>query len=537
MEIQKKTRQLLVILIIAIFFNGLVWSALMPMWHTPDEQAHFAQAQDFAALGYRPKTGFSTSQDIVLSEKYLGVFRDEQGNNRFTYHPEYNIEYINSVTGLYEKELMAMPIQSRSIFAINEATGYPPLYYLYISAMNKQFWSLDLISRVFLSRMATILLSVGLGVVVFNIGKILFKDIFYSYVLAVMAVFHPMRMFVGSGVTSDALMNFIYPLSILLLLKADFRPTWKNLIALILALAALLMTKTQGVFLIIISLFLWLKVITSRKNKLGPKLISAVVLLAVATVISIGIINRTAFRNIIPQPLLANMFIPEVDDTIGLNSQPFLIDYIKISAVDFYRQVLPWYWGVYRWLSLTLPFWVYRTIKVIMLASLFGWMIGFKKIKNIANGKPLFWLTASSVIYTLGIYAWNLLFWRSKGFSFGIQGRYFFPNLTEHMAILLVGLLVLSPVRFRKAAGIILATLMMVFNWSSLLFVSQSYYGNIFNYQTFFLRASQYKPWFFKTPLLEVWLGLGLLASVWFLLSLIRYTRIQEHESIKAQEH
>ena len=561
MEIQKKTRQLLVILIIAIFFNGLVWSALIPMWHTPDEQAHFAQAQDFAALGGRPKTGFSTSQDIVLSERYLGVFRDERGNNRFTYHPEYNIEYSNSTTGLYEKELMAMPVESRSIFAINEATGYPPLYYLYISAMNKQFWSLDLISRVFMSRVATVLLSVGLGAVVFYIGKIVFKEIFYAYVLAALVVFQPMRTFVGSGVTSDALMNLIYPLSILLLLKADLQSAWRNLIFFILALVVLLLTKTQGVFLILFSSLLWLKVITGRKNKLCPKLISAAALLSIVAAISIGIINRTAFRNIIPQPLLANMFIPEVDDTIGLNSQPFLIDYVKAMSMDLYRQVLPWYWGVYRWLSLTLPFWVYRTIKVIMLTSLFGWIIGFKKIKTVVNSRPLIWLTVSSAVYTFGIYAWNLLFWRSKGFSFGIQGRYFFPNLTEHMAILLLGLILFGqsilsviPARFveasarRAKAGIYLNRFriksgmtiekilafaivlgMISFNWFSLWFVSQSYYGDIFNYQTFFLRASQYKPWFFKTPMLEVWVGLGVITSVWFLLSLIRYTREEGH--------
>lgn len=531
MAIQKKTRQLLVILIIAIFFNGLVWAALIPMWQAPDEQAHFAQAQDLAALGYRPKTGFSTSQDIVLSEKYLGVFRDERGNNRFTYHPEYNIEYSNSAYGLYEKELMAMPVESRSILAINEATGYPPLYYLYISAMNKQFWSLDLISRVFLSRVATVLLSVGLGAVVFYIGKIIFKQIFYAYVLAAMAVFQPMRMFVGSGVTSDALMNLIYPLSVLLLLKTDSRPAWQNLAVFVLSLIALMLTKIQGVFLIIASLPLWLRVIAGPKHKIVPKLISAVVLLAITAVISIGIINRTTFGNIIPNQLRANMFIPEVDDTVGLNSQPFLIDYIKTSAVDFYRQVLPWYWGVYRWLSLTLPLWAYRVIKIIMAVSLIGLIAGFKKIKVVANLRPLAWLIGSSAVYIFGIYAWNLLFWRSKGFSFGIQGRYFFPNLPEHMAILLVGLLVLFPARFRKAVGFSITALMILFNWFSLWFVSQSYYGNVINYQTFFLRTSQYKPWFFKTPLLEVWLGLGVFTSLWFLLSLIRYNLDKKQET------
>ena len=220
------------------------------MWQTPDEQAHFAQAQDFAALGGRPKTGFSTSADIVLSEKYLGVFRDERGNNNFTYHPEYNIEYTNSVYGLYEKEIAAMPIESRSIFSVNEATGYPPLYYLYISALNRQFWSLDLISRVFLSRIATVLLSVGLGFVVFNIGKTLFKEIFYAYVLAALVVFHPMRMFVGSGVTSDALYNLVYPLVVLAGLLFYRRPDSKRLIWLSAAVIAAFLTKQQSVLLL-----------------------------------------------------------------------------------------------------------------------------------------------------------------------------------------------------------------------------------------------------------------------------------------------
>ena len=172
-----------------------------------------------------------------------------------------------------------------------------------------------------------------------------------------------------------------------------------------------------------------------------------------------------------------------------------------------------------------------------MIASLFGWIIGFKKIKIVANLKPFAWLIGSSLVYALGIYAWNLLFWRSKGFSFGIQGRYFFPNLPEHMAILLVGLLILFPASFRKVVGFSITALMLVFNWFSLWFVSQSYYGSIINYQTFFLRASQYKPWFFKTPMLEVWLGLGIATSIWFFLSLIRYTRTQDHENTRSQDH
>ena len=566
MEIQKKTRQLLVILAITIFFNGLVWSALIPMWHTPDEQAHFAQAQDFAALGNRPSSGFSTSADIVLSEKYLGVFRDERGDNRFTYHPEYNIEYSGSVYGLYEKELIAMPVESRSILSINEATGYPPLYYLYISAINRQFWSLDLISRVFLSRIVTVLLSVGLGLVVFNLGKILFKDIFYAHILAALVVFQPMRMFSGAGVTSDALYNLIYPLVILTGLLFYRHPSFKRLVLLLAAVLAGILTKQQFVLL-----FFWLVpmvlIPVFRENNQSQMLVKSAVIVGMIFGILFIIVNLLAtFIPWLVGPLTSTILksggIPDV--STPMSNEPSILQYLSVITREGYAQILPWYWGVYRWLSLTLPFWVYRTIKVVMIISFLGWITGFKKIKNIVNGKLLLWLAGSSVIYTLGIYFWNLLFWKSHGFPFGIQGRYFFPNLTEHMTILLVGLILLSrsiisviPVpdrsrgqapagiylnRFRiksgmtieKIFGLVAALGMVLFNWFSLWFVSQSYYGDIFSYQTFFLRASQYKPWFFKTPLLEAWLGLGILTSVWFLLSLIRYTRKQD---TRTQEH
>lgn len=534
MEIQKKTRRLLVILVLTIFFNGLVWSALIPMWHTPDEQAHFAQAQNFAALGNRPQSGFSTPADIVLSEKYLGVFRDERGNNKFTYHPEYNIEYTNSVYGLYEKEMAAMPEESRSIFAINEATGYPPLYYLYISALNKQFWSLDLIARVFLSRVATVLLSVGLGLTVFHIGKILFKDIFFAFILATLVAFQPMRMFVGSGVTSDALYNLVYPLVVLAGLLFYRKPDLKRLIWLFVAVMAIFLVKQQAVLLLF-----WLAPVVLAsvfsKNNQSKTAVKITVLAGLTAGLLLIIVNLLA--TFIPQlvdpltrTIVKNGGIPDV--SASLSKQPPILQYLSAVMREGYAQILPWYWGVYRWLSLTLPFWVYRTIKVILIGSLLGWIIGFKKIKNVVNRKFLFWLICSSLIYTFGIYAWNLLFWKSHGFPFGIQGRYFFPNLTEHMAVLLVGLLAIFPAHFRKIIGFVSAMLMILFNWFSLWFVSESYYGSLFSYQTFFLRASQYKPWFFKTPLLEVWLGLGVITSIWFVISLTRYIK-----DIRALEH
>src|SRR3990167_8868440 len=151
MEIQKSGRRALTSLLISVFLTGVGWAAMVPLWQMPDEQAHFAQVQELAAVGYRPNPGPSTSQDIVISEKLLGTFRDERGNNKFTYHPEFRLPYSNSTVGFNEEEIINLPPKMRKVFLINEATGYPFLYYWYISIVNRLIWGQDLIVRVFVS--------------------------------------------------------------------------------------------------------------------------------------------------------------------------------------------------------------------------------------------------------------------------------------------------------------------------------------------------------------------------------------------------
>src|SRR3989338_5905085 len=227
MEIQKKTDKSLISLLAAVILAGLSWAVMIPMWQMPDEQAHFAQAQDYAAVGYRPNPGMSTSQDIVISEKLLGTFRDERGNNKFTYHPEFRLPYSNSTVGVNEEEIIKLPPKMRKVFLINEATGYPFLYYWYISIVNRLIWGQDLIVRVFVSRVATVLIS-GVGVLAaYGIAREVLVS--RSAALAAAAVwgFMPMRQFAGSGVTSDALMNAVYPLAVLFLIKLALAPSRK----------------------------------------------------------------------------------------------------------------------------------------------------------------------------------------------------------------------------------------------------------------------------------------------------------------------
>ena len=89
-------KKLITILLILVGLKSIVWSLLIPIWHFPDEQAHFGHiANNVEPEYFRATKKADLNEEIAIAEQKLGNFRDEQGNNRFTYHPEYNIEYMN----------------------------------------------------------------------------------------------------------------------------------------------------------------------------------------------------------------------------------------------------------------------------------------------------------------------------------------------------------------------------------------------------------------------------------------------------------
>ena len=118
------------LLLVAAFFNALSWIILIPLWQYPDEQAHFAQVQYIAEISGKPQNNqsFDTSYEVAISEKILGTERDDLGNNKYTYHPEYKPDYSTGLYGPYEKEITSLPKSARSQLVKDEATLNPPLY-------------------------------------------------------------------------------------------------------------------------------------------------------------------------------------------------------------------------------------------------------------------------------------------------------------------------------------------------------------------------------------------------------------------------
>jgi len=94
------------------------------------------------------------------------------------------------------------------------------------------------------------------------------------------------------------------------------------------------------------------------------------------------------------------------------------------------------------------------------------------------------------------IIIWDYYFRLDHGFSFGLQGRYFFPLVVAHFAILLIGLKTLFEFIFRSFAKwgyLVLISAVLIFNDVSLFFLSTSYYSTS-GIEVFARQASQYKP-------------------------------------------
>jgi len=150
-------KRLVRLLIVTAFFNALSWIILIPVWQYPDEQAHFAQVQDVAEIGKVPPASLDTSYEIALSEEILGTSRDGFGNNKYTYHPEYKIEYSSNLNGPHEATIVNLPRSARYGLVKSESTRNPPLYYFLSSIVYKIFTNANLFSRIYAVRFVSVI--------------------------------------------------------------------------------------------------------------------------------------------------------------------------------------------------------------------------------------------------------------------------------------------------------------------------------------------------------------------------------------------
>lgn len=499
----------------------LLWSFIVPLWHTPDEQAHFAQVAFIAETGRNPGGGtLDTTEEIYFSEQLLGTARDRVGNNKFTFHPEYKIEYTDSLIGKYEASIAALAqSDAKKKFVYQEATRYPKLYYMPATWIYKFFYNEDIFTRVFAIRFWSLLLFILNIYVVYKLGELLFpKNKFIAYILAILVGFQPMMVFSNIGVTSDSLANLLFSSFLYLCLRLILSNiNIKDLTLLIITSLAVLNTKIQ--FIIILpALLLLISFLVVRDFK-KQKQVYLFGLFILGSFLAILYLYITQFG-----PLIFTL-----ESIAMFNLGSFVKFTWEYTLPHTYKEVLPWYWGVYDWLGVTYPRIVYRIINGITLVSIIGFTIWFisvlrRRLWRDKNIQGIFFLLCVSLFYFVAISVYDWLSWYKSGFQLGVQGRYFFPLISFQMLMFILGWTTLLPNNWniKQYALKILAGIMMIFNLYALYFVSSSYY-DVSSMQRFITQASQYKPWIVKGLCFELLLLMTLSALMIFLIKFILY--------------
>jgi len=478
-------------LIFTIIFKILVWSLFVPMWHTPDEQAHFGHVAYLAEGGQLPMgRQKDLTEEIALSEQLLGTYRNKYGNNQFTYHPEYRLEYTDNLTGKYEAEITNIPLPARHNFTDAESAYYPHFFYRVSGLIYKLFYSQDIFIRVFALRLFWLFSHVLMVWLAYLIGKLVFpKDKLAAVSVAVLSSFQPMLSFVAAGVSSDNLHNLLFTGVIYFCLKINRKIFWPVLLGLAAVMYLGFINKPQFLIAlgIVIPVLLW-----RRWKILGLT----------------GLVTAWLyFQGKLPYFEIADKLArPEYS----------LWQHLNYTANHTFREVLPWYWGVFRWLSLTLPRWINQVMMRILLVAGVGLIIKLFKRRF----EPGFWIIAwSALIYFLALFFWDWQHIRNAGFPFGIQGRYYFPVIVPHMVLLVMGIK-----QIWSKLLIVLDYWFVILNWLAFYAVTASYY-DASGFKTFIIQASQYKPFFGKGWWLIIALGLYFIFSVIFSIQLFKLFR------------
>lgn len=490
--------------LIALSFIVAFWGFVTPMFEFPDEQVHLETVDYVARYGHVP-SNFTPDVTLEMSktQELLGTLRNDLGQNKYTYHPEYRLEYSNSLIGKYEDEIKSFnTVKNRIIKVKLEGARYPIAYYLYSSYWFKLVGEADLITRSFVVRLGSLPIAFLMAYFIYQTGLLLFNRSKLALTLTTLVFLQPMFSFLTAGVNSDNLHNLLFFALIyycLILIKRGL--SRRTLVNLLIIGVLDIYTKTQGYLTVPF----------------------------IALAILIYMIRQRRWRTLAIISLIFAIFLLFTKDTwLGFifsanNRGVSFIPFLNFSVNKLVSQNIVWYWGVFKWLGVVLPPIYWRVANRIVLLStlglgLYGWKV-LKKKKLIADQSMTLYLLLATIMYALAIFLADWLHHKNMGYSMGIQARYFFPTINAHLALLMVGILSIGwSVRWRLSLRRGLILLFLWLQLGGLWRLLTSYYS-VSSLPEFITQISQYKPFYLKGEWWYLW-GILYLISIIYLLKI-----------------
>jgi 4-amino-4-deoxy-L-arabinose transferase-like glycosyltransferase len=460
----------LALLLSIVAVVGLCWALLVPPWQSPDTVAHFAYtqslAQSFRLPGDRHRRAVSSDQsaaDAAVGAS-RGAFYPEASPpswSRAEYRAYLRLEHGNH------------PPSKSNGGGPNAASTNPPLYYLYAAAGYLIDAGGTGLGRLYSIQIWGVLLLLGTTIAAWLLaGETFGRRRTAQLACAAVAGLLPMTTFISTSVNPDAIMITLWTFALWLgarVINRGAQPA--DCVALCAVTAAGILVKATS-YALVVPVVLALALGWLRRPRTERRRTAAVIGLAGLALV-LPVIGWVALAHALGRPA-----INQINSTAA--STPFNIRQFLSYLWQFYLPRLPFmtrfrvtpqlpvydFWirqgtGVFGWLTVALPHWVYR-IAAVTLGVIA--IVAVALLTRLRDRRQLALLSfyALTLIALLGL----LHITDYRGIIAGqgtiMQGRYLLPAVG--LLGLAVGLIVTrAPILWRpRTCGLVLTGLLLI---------------------------------------------------------------------------
>lgn len=484
---RRTERLLIALLTLVMLAKGVLWSLAFPLWQGPDEDDHYAVIHFIGETGRLPdEADVYLPDEITLSRVLADV-------GRLPYAPEQRQGFSHTDVGPREVEFAELPPSVRSsveLAGVGKLMHATPLYYVLAAVPYRLFDGDDLLARAQIQRLFAVLVSSPIVIVAYLITRLLFPvDAAMRLTIPTLVAFHPMITEISAVVSVDGLFFVCYSILIYLSLRV-FRDgfDWRYGLAIGSVFAAgVLIKPTLNGYAPLIALLLAYDWWRGRERR--KEITTAAALMAVVIAVPVGWWMQRSWR------LNGDLFyFNPVVEGHRIIENPYYDYAFWPHLVDYYQSVwggiFTTWWAHFGWLDTALPPWVYVVLRMLTILAIAGLVVRLAQLRRRpvasqgwARGQgvaPLFvWaFLALSLVVPIGLLqVYDLTFWWEYGNGRGLQGRYWLGTVVPMLTFFTLGLLFLTPRRWRPAVHIALRLGMVGLNFVALLgYVIPRYY-------------------------------------------------------------
>ncbi len=421
-----------------LLVKQLAWLAVIPIWQTPDEPAHFQYVQYLAETGRVPV--FNPERPPNVSSAEVNHTEVNGSLNHLAFHPENRPLFTTSTLGPAEEALAKMTRADRLSDGNSSAAPYPPGYYYPAAFAYRLFGGDTVLARVFAVRALSILYVLVTAWAAFRVAGMLWSSLLVRASFALLVGLQPMLSMSGVSVNNDAMLvacGSLVALGLAIVWKHG--ASWRMGMALGIVAGVGMLTKPQMLPLVVIVPVAALAGTVARREGIGRLMgfLAGYAALLTGAYLPWILFCKAVYGAWMPS-LLGLTTAP------GLSLWEYAWQWLLQPGLS--RTHVLWvvqFWGSFGWLDTVVEDPAYRLVTLFMVVGAIG---AWRWIKSSQTEGRALLLGAGTVslAFLAFLYLAEYQVVNRTGIPM-LQGRYWLPVLVPTMLTVFAGCLYLAP--------------------------------------------------------------------------------------------